>query len=486
MRGCLPALLALLTLTIVGADAADEDENFSKSVAVLTMDNVAEFKEKSTPALVMFFAPWCGHCQAMKPSFGKVAALAKEHDLKFGLAGVDCTSDDGTPLCAPDQFNVTSYPTTLFFADKDTEPSKYEDSRTLKGLKNFIKAKLGLDRFPGNEKFVNEPKWEENGNVVHQTDEHFDAFRQSNPKILTMFYAPWCGHCKSFKPHFAEASRKTKSAAFVAIDCTEELEVCKQFNVESFPTLSWFNTPTAAPEEYDGSRSDANDVRSWIENKAEAEARKTIGSAKLEAKDLRKLRVRVLKKMLKERGLECKGCTDKKEFVKMVLENQDLKVKASPKHKMTWAEEKRFKKAKEVAAEGWPNAPDVTHLTDFTFDSFRKEQQKNKPALVMFSAPWCKHCNLLKPTIAETASVTKDDGFVISIDCDTNPALCGKHAKNFPTIKLFANSEANGKTHEGNREVHDFVSLLNEEKAKPLLKSFKARRAACDDAGLCF
>jgi protein disulfide-isomerase/protein disulfide isomerase family A protein 5 len=467
------------------AEASDED--FSKSVLALTNDNIADFKDKSTPGLVMFYAPWCGHCKEMKPPFGKVAALAKEHDLKFGMAGVDCTSSDGTPLCAADQFNVTSYPTTLFFAGKDASPVTYEEARTLKGLKNFLKAKLGLTRFPGSETFVNEPKWEENGNVVHQTDEHFDGFRKDNPKILTMFYAPWCGHCKDFKPHFAEASRKTKGAAFVAIDCTEELEVCKTFNVSSYPTLFWYASTDAQPEEYDGSRSDANDVRSWIENKVEAEARKTIGSAKLEAKDLRKLRVRVLKKMLKERGLECKGCTDKKEFVKMVLENQGVKVKASTKkHKMTWAQEKRFKKANEVADKGWDNAPDVTHVTEHTFDSFRKEQQKSKPALVMFQAPWCGHCKELKPKFAEAATVTKGDGFMVSIECDTNPDICQKHAKNFPTLKLFADSEAEGKVYEGGRETHDLVAVFNKEKAKPLEKSAKAREAACSEAGLCF
>jgi len=416
-----------------------------------------------------------------------VATLAKEHGLKFGMAGVDCTSSDGAPLCATDQFNVTSYPTTLFFADKDATPAKYEEARTLKGLKGFIKGKLALKRFPGNEQFVNDAKWEENGNVVHQTDEHFDGFRKDNPKILAMFYAPWCGHCKNFKPHFAEASRKTKGAAFVAIDCTEELEVCKSFNVTSYPTLSWYNSATAPPEDYDGSRSDANDVRSWIENKVEAEARKTIGSAKLEAKDLRKLRVRVLKKMLKERGLECKGCTDKKEFVKMVLENQDKKVKATTKkHKMTWAEEKRFKKAKEVAEAGWENAPDVTHLTDFNFESFRKEQQKTKPALVMFGAPWCGHCKALKPKFAQAATVTKGDGFMVSIDCDTNPTTCQKHAKGFPTLKLFGDGTADGTLFEGGREAHDLVRVLNKEKAKPLEKSAKARQSACTDAGLCF
>merc|ERR1712146_477977 len=88
---------------------------------------------------------------------------------------------------------------------------------------------------------------------------------------------------------------------------------------------------------------------------------------------------------LKERGLECKGCTDKKEFVKLVLDNQNVVVKAMPKkHKMTWAEERREKKARVVAEQGWEAAPDVVHLTDFTWEAFRAKQEK--PMMVMFYA----------------------------------------------------------------------------------------------------
>ena len=48
---------------------------------MLTDSNFDELVLSSKqPFLVEFYAPWCGHCKAFKPFFGKAAALAKEND----------------------------------------------------------------------------------------------------------------------------------------------------------------------------------------------------------------------------------------------------------------------------------------------------------------------------------------------------------------------------------------------------------------------
>ena len=44
----------------------------------------------------------------------------------------------------------------------------------------------------------------------------------------------------------------------------------------------------------------------------------------MEKKDISKLRVKQLKQILANRGVECKGCVEKEEFVKKVQDTQHL------------------------------------------------------------------------------------------------------------------------------------------------------------------
>eukprot|EP00566_Odontella_aurita_P037112 CAMPEP_0113529998 /NCGR_PEP_ID=MMETSP0015_2-20120614/2698_1 /TAXON_ID=2838 /ORGANISM="Odontella" /LENGTH=126 /DNA_ID=CAMNT_0000428677 /DNA_START=897 /DNA_END=1277 /DNA_ORIENTATION=+ /assembly_acc=CAM_ASM_000160 len=49
-----------------------------------------------------------------------------------------------------------------------------------------------------------------------------------------------------------------------------------------------------------------------------------IKTEKLEKKDLSKLRVKQLKSILANRGVECKGCIEKEEFIKKVQDTEHL------------------------------------------------------------------------------------------------------------------------------------------------------------------
>jgi len=49
-----------------------------------------------------------------------------------------------------------------------------------------------------------------------------------------------------------------------------------------------------------------------------------IKTEKMEPKDLSKLRVKQLKQILADRGVECKGCLEKEEFIKRVEETEHM------------------------------------------------------------------------------------------------------------------------------------------------------------------
>ena len=63
----------------------------------LTASSFLTFVKSKDFTLVMFYAPWCGHCKKAKPEFEKAADELKDVENK-ALAAVDCTKHMGM-LC---------------------------------------------------------------------------------------------------------------------------------------------------------------------------------------------------------------------------------------------------------------------------------------------------------------------------------------------------------------------------------------------------
>ena len=51
--------------------------------------------------------------------------------------------------------------------------------------------------------------------------------------------APWCGHCKRFKPTFEDASNdeRSKPVQFGKVDATTHTALAKRYDVHSYPTI---------------------------------------------------------------------------------------------------------------------------------------------------------------------------------------------------------------------------------------------------------
>jgi thioredoxin-like negative regulator of GroEL len=56
-----------------------------------------------------------------------------------------------------------------------------------------------------------------------------------------MFYAPWCGHCKAFKPVYATAassfSATQSGAKFARLDAAEHKRIGKEQRITGLPTI---------------------------------------------------------------------------------------------------------------------------------------------------------------------------------------------------------------------------------------------------------
>lgn len=86
---------------------------------------------------VKFFAPWCGHCKALKPDWDKLTADFEGTRTAL-IAEVDCASS-GKSLC--ETHSVTGYPRLMWGEASDLKV--YQGSRTYADLKRFVDEHLG-------------------------------------------------------------------------------------------------------------------------------------------------------------------------------------------------------------------------------------------------------------------------------------------------------------------------------------------------------
>ena len=103
---------------------------------MLTPDNYDELTADKT-VLLKFFAPWCGHCKKLKPTWDVLMAEFADSKDKL-VADVDCTAE-GKPLC--DANGVKGFPTLKYGDPSDLQA--YEGGRSEADLRKHIEEKLG-------------------------------------------------------------------------------------------------------------------------------------------------------------------------------------------------------------------------------------------------------------------------------------------------------------------------------------------------------
>jgi protein disulfide-isomerase-like protein len=158
--------------------------------------------------------------------------------LKVSFIAVDCTKNKQT--C--EKYDVKGFPTIFYFQYGKNE-RQYEGGRE---KKDFIKF-MNNPQDPNADKQDPRDDWLsiiDNEHVQLLNDNTFDDFINKKQKVLVMFYAPWCGHCKTMKPAYAEAagelSKILPNDFLAAVDATKSPELSKRFDLNGFPTLKFF------------------------------------------------------------------------------------------------------------------------------------------------------------------------------------------------------------------------------------------------------
>lgn len=89
---------------------------------------------------VKFYAPWCGHCKAMKPAWDELGSEF-EGSRSVIIADVDCTADVNKDLC--EVRKIDGFPTVkVFTSDTGKDGSDYEGGRDFETLKAYVSENL--------------------------------------------------------------------------------------------------------------------------------------------------------------------------------------------------------------------------------------------------------------------------------------------------------------------------------------------------------
>lgn len=178
-------------------------------------------------SIIEFYAPWCGHCQNLKPAYEKAAksltGLAK-------VAAIDCNEEDNKPFCG--SMGVQGFP-TLKIVKPGKKPGKpivedYQGARTAKGIVDAV-----LDKVPNHVK-----------------------------RLKDADYAAWVSEDGPKAILFTEKGTVSALLKAVAIDFlgtlnvgqvrNKETEAVDAFGIEDFPTLVLLPGGGQDPIIYDG------------------------------------------------------------------------------------------------------------------------------------------------------------------------------------------------------------------------------------------
>ena len=245
------------------------------------------------------------------------------------------------------------------------------------------------------------PLYSASDDVVQLNPANFNKLvKDSDDVWLVEFYAPWCGHCKTLAPEFKKAAKALKGIVKVgAIDLDVHKGFGMEYGIKGFPTLKFFSGRGNLPTDYNQGRTAAEMVN-FSMDKAKSAAQ--------------------------------------------------WRLKGKPSDGANQQQKKKFTGGKKGT---------VLELNESEFQAQVISTQK--PAMVLFYAPWCGHCKKAMPEW-ENAAGESDVTAYVKVNCDEERNLCSQYGvQGYPTIKFFGGGKV--EDYSGARTSSSFVSFSDKQ-----------------------
>ncbi|UZJ55165.1 hypothetical protein CBS101457_004485 [Exobasidium rhododendri] len=255
--------LVVVILSLVGLALAAAGETGK----VLDLTKSKDFDAaigKGKGALVEFFAPWCGHCKKLAPTFEDLASEFEGKKDSVIIAKVD--ADNNREL--GQRFGVKGFPTLMWFKPNSLTPETYTGPRDLNGLKNYVTEMSGQVGVAKSSSVLPPPK------AVQLNAANFESIVMDPKKdVFVEFYAPWCGHCKNLAPIYEKVASAFENepnciVAQLDADNADNKAFASKYGVSGYPTLMMFpkGSSEKSSEAYMQSRTE-EDLISYLNTK---------------------------------------------------------------------------------------------------------------------------------------------------------------------------------------------------------------------------
>jgi len=456
---------------ILSSAQAIKDEN---GVLVLTDDNFESALETHEKILVEFYAPWCGHCQALVPEYEQAAKTLTAKDSTIKLAKVDATKETVTA----GEFDIEGYPTIKFFNNKN--PTDYNGGRTAEGIVSWLEKKSGpswkvvgdyeeLKNLLAKEEallvaFINDLD-SEKAAIVKEAANFYDELNFyfiSDPDLMKKFYQKDGSILlmKTFdekEAHFTDKLTKENLLKFVKTQARPLIQEFTQENADkifnsdivvhflliSDKTDEGYSDRTEAlkvvAKEY---RSKIIFVHLHIEEAEAPDVMEFLGITKEKCPTFVIFEIEESSKYLpREKDAQDITASNMGGFVKEYLEGSIQK----------------FLKSAQLP-EDW-NAKSVKVMVGSNFEEVAKDKEKD--VFVMFYAPWCGHCQKIAPIWDELAENLKDNTDVVIAKIDgVDNEVDGVEVDGFPTLVLVKKGTNEVVPYVGKRDLESMTKFI--------------------------
>lgn len=455
------------------------DPTSSSSVVELTDDDFKTRMPEHEWSLVMFYAPWCGHCKKLKPEFDLASGILLDNDPPVRLVKVDC-SGEGKETCT--SYGVTGYPTLKIFKNGKSFKD-YNGPREAQGIAKYMAGQVG----PSSKELNDETS--------------FDKFLSSNDNGVVGFFK----ESSKLKEAFLEVADELREK--LRFGSTSNDKLLKKHETDDgivlFRPKHLQNIFEPSQLKYEGKPAKL-DLQKWLkenmhglvdhrtrENSAEFKNPLVVAYYAVDydknAKGTNYWRNRILKVAKNYVDSFQFAVSSKDDFQHELNEyGHDYVPTQKPLVFARSKDNKKYAMTEEFSVENFESF--LTKLKNGELEAYVKSEpipesndkpvkvavgknfddvvtNNGKDTLIEFYAPWCGHCKKLAPVWDELGEKLADeDVAIVKMDATANDVPSTYEVRGFPTIFWAPkNKKDSPVAYNSGRDVDDFIKYIAKE-----------------------